>query len=102
MARPCSSSRQNKRPIKLSEDRKSTRLNSSHSQLSYAVSCLKKTNGLTWLSTPTPTRRPTPRNSTPAQAAGMNTATMYVNNPTPVHSVIRQIPDHPLDLPSLE
>src|SRR2546430_13155816 len=42
MARPCSSSRQNKRPIKLSEDRKSTRLNSSHSQMSYAVSCLKK------------------------------------------------------------
>src|SRR5688572_31200815 len=30
------------RPIKTSEDRKSTRLNSSHSQISYAVFCLKK------------------------------------------------------------
>src|SRR2546430_3722377 len=29
---------------KLDEDRKSTRLNSSHSQISYAVFCLKKTN----------------------------------------------------------
>src|SRR2546430_12316233 len=28
----------------LSEDRKSTRLNSSHSQISYAVFCLKKKN----------------------------------------------------------
>src|SRR5256886_10120710 len=28
-------------------DRKSTRLNSSHSQISYAVFCLKKKNGLT-------------------------------------------------------
>src|SRR2546430_8773574 len=30
------------RPVGLSEDRKSTRLNSSHSQISYAVFCLKK------------------------------------------------------------
>src|SRR3989475_11536050 len=29
------------------QDRKSTRLNSSHSQISYAVFCLKKKNGLT-------------------------------------------------------
>src|SRR2546430_7304724 len=29
------------------QDRKSTRLNSSHSQISYAVFCLKKTNSLT-------------------------------------------------------
>src|SRR2546430_9034874 len=28
------------------EDRKSTRLNSSHSQISYAVFCLKKTKGI--------------------------------------------------------
>src|SRR2546430_13669147 len=30
-----------------SEDRKSTRLNSSHSQISYAVFCLKKKNKIT-------------------------------------------------------
>src|SRR2546427_2177456 len=30
------------RPIVLNRDRKSTRLNSSHSQISYAVFCLKK------------------------------------------------------------
>src|SRR2546430_11321664 len=30
--------------LKQSEDRKSTRLNSSHSQISYAVFCLKKKN----------------------------------------------------------
>src|SRR2546430_11840915 len=29
-------------PIRCTEDRKSTRLNSSHSQISYAVFCLKK------------------------------------------------------------
>src|SRR2546430_3776116 len=29
-------------------DRKSTRLNSSHSQISYAVFCLKKKNPATW------------------------------------------------------
>src|SRR5438270_7734644 len=31
------------------QDRKSTRLNSSHSQISYAVFCLKKKNINTWL-----------------------------------------------------
>src|SRR2546430_4012369 len=30
------------KPLDLPEDRKSTRLNSSHSQISYAVFCLKK------------------------------------------------------------
>src|SRR2546430_5950164 len=34
------------------EDRKSTRLNSSHSQISYAVFCLKKKNELYSLSSP--------------------------------------------------
>src|SRR2546430_10548796 len=29
-------------PLRLAQDRKSTRLNSSHSQISYAVFCLKK------------------------------------------------------------
>src|SRR2546430_10180689 len=33
-------------PQRLLEDRKSTRLNSSHSQISYAVFCLKKTTRL--------------------------------------------------------
>src|SRR5699024_12067154 len=32
--------------LKLSEDRKSTRLNSSHVSISYAVFCLKKTNDI--------------------------------------------------------
>src|SRR2546427_9636423 len=32
------------RPARLGGDRKSTRLNSSHSQISYAVFCLKKKN----------------------------------------------------------
>src|SRR2546430_4188228 len=32
--------------LALNEDRKSTRLNSSHSQISYAVFCLKKTKTL--------------------------------------------------------
>src|SRR2546427_8872432 len=32
------------RVIKVQQDRKSTRLNSSHSQISYAVFCLKKKN----------------------------------------------------------
>src|SRR2546430_9180673 len=36
-------------------DRKSTRLNSSHSQISYAVFCLKKKNNPTTLCTPTDT-----------------------------------------------
>src|SRR3712207_8462771 len=31
-------------PDKITEDRKSTRLNSSHATISYAVFCLKKTN----------------------------------------------------------
>src|SRR5256886_11976649 len=35
--------------VYLLEDRKSTRLNSSHSQISYAVFCLKKKNTLTRL-----------------------------------------------------
>src|SRR2546430_5153998 len=35
-------------------DRKSTRLNSSHSQISYAVFCLKKKNKTTYTSTPYP------------------------------------------------
>src|SRR3989475_3937901 len=42
-------------------DRKSTRLNSSHSQISYAVFCLKKKSRETRRS---PSRRPRPRLST--------------------------------------
>src|SRR5688572_31296023 len=39
----------------LTADRKSTRLNSSHSQISYAVFCLKKKNAKACLNTVTPT-----------------------------------------------
>src|SRR2546430_17450886 len=35
-----------KNNVYVAEDRKSTRLNSSHSQISYAVFCLKKKNNL--------------------------------------------------------
>src|SRR2546430_10741004 len=38
-------------------DRKSTRLNSSHSQISYAVFCLKKTNSV-WRGSTPPSRLP--------------------------------------------
>src|SRR3712207_9004201 len=43
-------------------DRKSTRLNSSHANISYAVFCLKKTNSLYWPS-PSP---PSPLSPSPA------------------------------------
>src|SRR2546430_3533497 len=33
-------------PLKIERDRKSTRLNSSHSQMSYAVFCLQKNSGM--------------------------------------------------------
>src|SRR3712207_8783741 len=36
--------RAERRPVLLAEDRKSTRLNSSHANISYAVFCLKKKN----------------------------------------------------------
>src|SRR2546430_10227220 len=39
--------RERDRHVDLSQDRKSTRLNSSHSQISYAVFCLKKKKTLT-------------------------------------------------------
>src|SRR5438270_3410925 len=38
----CEPWRENEDPLQVGEDRKSTRLNSSHSQISYAVFCLKK------------------------------------------------------------
>src|SRR3712207_8780657 len=37
-----------KRPVQEREDRKSTRLNSSHANISYAVFCLKKKNNTKW------------------------------------------------------
>src|SRR2546430_6827410 len=46
-----------------SQDRKSTRLNSSHSQISYAVFCLKKKNIIK--STRTPTNTPPPSAGAP-------------------------------------
>src|SRR2546430_5720360 len=39
--------------VAMRTDRKSTRLNSSHSQISYAVFCLKKKKNTTIISTPT-------------------------------------------------
>src|SRR3712207_7611152 len=38
----CSSSQESKKPQRAGVDRKSTRLNSSHANISYAVFCLKK------------------------------------------------------------
>src|SRR2546430_6999571 len=43
-ARPEPRDRRRNRPLPPGGDRKSTRLNSSHSQISYAVFCLKKKN----------------------------------------------------------
>src|SRR5688572_32491991 len=45
-ARPRSA--EHERAVRLAEDRKSTRLNSSHSQISYAVFCLKKKKDNAW------------------------------------------------------
>src|SRR6478736_8855291 len=45
-------------------DRKSTRMNSSHSQISYAVFCLKKKNTHLPPTPPSPHDRPPPPNST--------------------------------------
>src|SRR2546430_10076001 len=45
-------------PITDTEDRKSTRLNSSHSQISYAVFCLKKKNLTTTVACSIATREP--------------------------------------------
>src|SRR3712207_8728401 len=39
------------RPLELTQDRKSTRLNSSHANISYAVFCLKKKKNMKALST---------------------------------------------------
>src|SRR2546430_11364496 len=44
--------RRDLRPIDAKQDRKSTRLNSSHSQISYAVFCLKTKNKRTAIRTP--------------------------------------------------
>src|SRR5206468_12549881 len=40
-AQPVEERREHRRPVDHGQDRKSTRLNSSHDQISYAVSCLK-------------------------------------------------------------
>src|SRR2546427_7416145 len=55
--RPAAGSRRGARDVHL-RDRKSTRLNSSHSQISYAVFCLKKKKKLRLL-TNTPCHSPT-------------------------------------------
>src|SRR2546430_12649735 len=51
------------RRIAPDEDRKSTRLNSSHSQISYAVFCLKKKRHNKSTVTPLPNRRTTSQTS---------------------------------------
>src|SRR2546430_3048451 len=53
-------------------DRKSTRLNSSHSQISYAVFCLKKKKNLplTFYATKSPAHPP-PQSSRPRQAVAL-------------------------------
>src|SRR2546430_4578221 len=48
---------QHARPIHAGRDRKSTRLNSSHSQISYAVFCLKKNNNRANIHTSAPASR---------------------------------------------
>src|SRR2546430_13434591 len=45
-------------------DRKSTRLNSSHSQISYAVFCLKKKKTITVVAPPAPARQSSARATT--------------------------------------
>src|SRR5689334_23725349 len=47
-----------KRALRRKEDRKSTRLNSSHSSISYAVFCLKKKNHSNEVLTPCPALLP--------------------------------------------
>src|SRR5205085_4787722 len=52
-------------------DRKSTRLNSSHSQTSYAVFCLKKKNGGAWTAqSPTRSRPSAPSDAHPSHILG--------------------------------
>src|SRR2546427_8222773 len=51
----------------LPQDRKSTRLNSSHSQISYAVFCLKKKNKTPKTTRQTPRSRFRPRESPPSR-----------------------------------
>src|SRR2546430_13139529 len=53
------------RPARKRKDRKSTRLNSSHSQISYAVFCLKKKkhNAYPYYLNPNQTHHPNPRNN---------------------------------------
>src|SRR2546430_8855662 len=65
-------------------DRKSTRLNSSHSQISYAVFCLKKT--ATQASTISPSNNSHPHTSAPP--------------PSPTIPTLHPSPIHPLPLPT--
>src|SRR2546427_7022425 len=51
--RPLKAPRREGPPATVDEDRKSTRLNSSHSQISYAVFCLKKKTSERYVTDPT-------------------------------------------------
>src|SRR5256886_3963982 len=58
-------------PLEVEEDRKSTRLNSSHSQISYAVFCLKKKNNRVYLDAACPELNAWYLDRAEAAAAGM-------------------------------
>src|SRR2546422_7262205 len=62
-----------RRPIGLARDRKSTRLNSSHGYISYAVFCLKKKKNLR-------------ASTSPRLAEGGTEATALSHSPPPLHT----------------
>src|SRR5437660_3651659 len=55
-------------------DRKSTRLNSSHVAISYAVFCLKKKKQISHVGRPTISPRPSAMSSTPVRISDLPTA----------------------------
>src|SRR2546430_13101477 len=58
-------------------DRKSTRLNSSHSQISYAVFCLKKKKTNTTITTITPQKNRQPLLNSPFRSVPASTTLIY-------------------------
>src|SRR2546430_5132269 len=71
----CQASGAEERMVQVSQDRKSTRLNSSHSQISYAVFCLKKKNNIKCLY-PVATAAPCSRGSRCASAPCPSTSSL--------------------------
>src|SRR2546430_11805170 len=74
-------------------DRKSTRLNSSHSQISYAVFCLKKKNN------PVPLNPSSDRGSTPQDAADLSGCELQMPDMSAAHGNVHRatpsVADHP-------